>query len=817
MNNMVNIWGIELDITGSDSHTIADLTKPTAHSLHTNWWYNLDSIWDWISLEVQQSKQAPSVSFQNQKLIIQWDISFQDDAELNPQFGIAWNKGVVSKTIHHLLERSWYIAMHACAVFNPDTWKTIVWIWASWSWKTALISAALRNGWKIVSTEMLVMSNNWTILPWNTHDTVSFRAADYIERYLEWIEVQRDSIIKDETWKKCLADFSHAAHKTPIWANEGEVEIIFLNYWDNRFMGWKIPTDIDYVTRMIQHSSSEKIDGPITMGYDLYDAGLYWDTATRNAAIKRLKWWAYKFTILWGDISDFEKYVSYKEKVTPQSSDIWNEDIIWILWIRNIDELTLRSDIIFHAFLRITNISDRTLAISTNAKLLAWVKQKFKKWYDFSDRDLTGVDCSWFDLSSSNFNRAVIASGKFDWCNFEWASFVCPSTERTSLKWAKLKDIYAHSAFFSVAKLQEAIIEWSLDMTWSFFHWCSFENASFRWSNISGSWFYQCNLSGTKFAWSNAYECTFVECTGVETLFSGMIWWTLFYSNNKFKKADFKWTDISFSQFTWWTMDWWDFSWAHGENASFKKISLVNAKFDNSTLPDIELNDVELWSASLQDSDLKWIKISKWRWAKVNFSWSDLSSWEIKKWSNLQGSLFHWVLWEDLRILHSNLSNSNFSASEDGARPAIRMRWLNVRNSDLSGSNFRWAYLYRSFFTGDHVENMDLSDTDFTDALLVQAYIAAIATRANFTRANLTYWRLNQTNFTDANFENAPLFMAGLTKANFTRANMFWVKAPIVVDRTIWLDQALNLSPALKEWIMNFQKALSPNWTHQST
>ncbi len=821
MKNILNIWGIEVDISLSDTHTVKDLNIPSAHSLHTNWWYNHDAIKDRMSLEIQRSSEIPSASFQNGKLIVSWDLSFQDDAKMNAQFGIAWNKWVVSKTIHHLLEKNGCIAMHACAIFNPDTWKIIIWIWESWSWKTALISAALLNGWKIVSTEMLVMNSSWIILPGNTHDTVSFRAADYIERYLEWIEVQRQSIIQDETWKKCLADFSSAAYTTPIILDDNEVEVIFLNYWDLRFLGWKVPTDLDYITRMLQYSSSEKIDRSVSIGYRIVDAGLNWNISMRDQAVNKLKWWKYKFTILWGDISDFERYLSSKKiplsSAKTELDNATDDDIVWILWIRSIDGLTLRSDIIFNAFLRITKIINRDLSILTNAKLLAWIKQKFRKWYDFSDRDLTGVDCSWFDLSWSNFNRAVIASGKFDWCNFEWASFVCPSTERTSLKWAKLKDIYAHSAFFSIAKLQDAIIEWSIDMTWSFFHWCSFENASFRWSNISWSWFYQCNLSGTKFAWSNVYECTFVECTGVGTLFAGMIGWTLFYSNNKFKKADLRWTDLSFSQFTGWIMDWSDFSASHGENASFKKISLVNGKFDNSTLPDLELNDVELWSASFQDSDLKWIKISKWRWTRVNFSGSDLSSWEIKKWTNLHWSLFHWVLGEDLRVLHSNLSNSNFSESEDWTRPAVRMRWLNVRNSDLSGSNFRWAYLYRSFFTGDHVENMDLSDTDFTDALLVQAYIASMAIGANFTRANLTYWRLNQSNFTDANFENAQLFMAGLTKTNFTWANLFWVKAPIIVDRTIGLEQAQNLSPILKEWILNFQKALSTTWSHQST
>lgn len=318
-----NIGWVDVGTTGiNDSCTLDTINDVSAYSLHTNWWYGLDSLWlklD-ISVEHAQAREVES-SYDNGGLSLKWDLSFQGREDLNPQFSIAGNKGIISKAIHHVLEINNYIALHACAVFNPVTGKTIVWIWSSWSWKTALISAALRNWWKIVSTEMLVMSPNSIFVPGNTLDTVSSRAADYIEKYLEWISVNRDSVIKDETWQKCLADFTSARYKKPISPEDWEVEIIFLNYGDTRFAHGKPPIDTDYITRILQISASEKIDCPTVVGNNLMDINLRWSTKLRNQWISRLKNWNFKFTILWWDINDFERYIA--PVVAPKMISRW--------------------------------------------------------------------------------------------------------------------------------------------------------------------------------------------------------------------------------------------------------------------------------------------------------------------------------------------------------------------------------------------------------------------------------------------------------------------------------------------------------------
>lgn len=172
--------------------------------------------------------------------------------------------------------------------------------------------------------------------------------------------------------------------------------------------------------------------------------------------------------------------------------------------------------------------------------------------------------------------------------------------------------------------------------------------------------------------------------------------------------------------------------------------------------------------------------------------------WSIEE-SNLLESNFSWVHWEDLRIISSNIANSNFSFENDTT--SLQARVLYVRDSDLSNSNFEWAYLYRSFFNWDHVENMNLSNTNFKWALLIQSYIAANLEWANFEKVNLTYWRLNQSNFSWVNFSNSSLYKYVLTKANFENTDLLNVMPPFFIDRTIWIKNAKNLHPTTKKWI----------------
>ena len=160
--------------------------------------------------------------------------------------------------------------------------------------------------------------------------------------------------------------------------------------------------------------------------------------------------------------------------------------------------------------------------------------------------------------------------------------------------------------------------------------------------------------------------------------------------------------------------------------------------------------------------------------------------------------------WEYIyRILWENTWRENNFSYSDKYSP-MKARWLNIRNSDLSKSNFKDVYMYRSFFTWDHVENMDLSFCDFTWALMIQSYIAWNLAYSNFSNTNLTYWRLNQSNFSWVDLSNSSLYKSVLTKTNFSNVNLKNVNPPFFIDRTKWIEKAKNISDDLKNYIKEF-------------
>lgn len=136
-------------------------------------------------------------------------------------------------------------------------------------------------------------------------------------------------------------------------------------------------------------------------------------------------------------------------------------------------------DGIFAEFLGIVAMADKADRLESNLKLRSKLKEQGIAGYDFSEKDLSGLDLSGLDLSDSNFNRCVMSRTKMDSCNLTRSSFVCPVTERMSMKGSHAASCYAHSTFFSVSNLSETSFEKSIDMTGSLFHGCSLKGSNF--------------------------------------------------------------------------------------------------------------------------------------------------------------------------------------------------------------------------------------------------------------------------------------------------------------------------------------------------
>lgn len=305
----LNIWNVNVSVNSNSKYQLNDITIPSSHSLHTNWSYQNVNEWDKYRVDIiDWTKEKIQVILDQNYLSVIWNFSFSTNQWFNPQFGIGWNKWIISKYISHINEFNNVISLHACALIHPITGRIILWIWTSWGWKTALISNWLLQGWKIIWTEMVQIDWDWNILKWNNYDTIWKNAEVFFNNHSNLkVDVKTEDKIFDQTWSKCLADFWEYMYNWWI-INIKDCEIVFLQYWDNNFSNWIIVTDNDMVLRFLLHSASEKIESPTYVWNDILNINMYWNIDFRNhmvhdilnkVTVKQLLWW------------DMESFLSY--------------------------------------------------------------------------------------------------------------------------------------------------------------------------------------------------------------------------------------------------------------------------------------------------------------------------------------------------------------------------------------------------------------------------------------------------------------------------------------------------------------------------
>lgn len=297
----LNIWNVNVSIDSTNKDQINDIIIPSAHSLHTNWRYNNSNNWrnhqidiiDWVSEKIK-------IILGQNNLSIIWDFNFSSNELFNPQFWISWNKWIISKYISHINELNWVISFHACSLIHPISGRVILWIWASWGWKTALISNWLLQWWEIIWTEMVQINTEWNILIGNSYDTIWKNAEFFFDDHRKLkVNIDKNDKIFDQTGAKCLADFWEYMYDW--WTiNIKDCEIVFLQYWDDNFTNWTIVTDHDMALRFLMHSASEKIESPTCVWNNLLNVNMYGDINFRNQMIhdilnkvtmKKLLWW----------------------------------------------------------------------------------------------------------------------------------------------------------------------------------------------------------------------------------------------------------------------------------------------------------------------------------------------------------------------------------------------------------------------------------------------------------------------------------------------------------------------------------------------
>lgn len=210
----------------------------------------------------------------------------------------------------------------------------------------------------------------------------------------------------------------------------------------------------------------------------------------------------------------------------------------------------------------------------------------------------------------------------------------------------------------------------------------------------------------------------------------------------------------------------------HGEGVLAVGLHARGADLRNCSLPRVNLSGADLADSSL-------VRISA-PGARFDRAIADNSRWLSCAMTDASFAGMHAENWA---VVECTLSRA--------AMPGIQMRCAHIRNSTLTGADLTDAYLYRAMITGDPPATMDLQGAKLTNAVLVQAYLAANLSAADLRNVGLAYGRLNQAKLAGADLRGSQLFECSLVKTDFTNACMAGIAPPVLADRCSGLEEAL--------------------------
>lgn len=426
---------------------------------------------------------------------------------------------------------------------------------------------------------------------------------------------------------------------------------------------------------------------------------------------------------------------------------------------------------------------------------------------DLSDTNISGLNLEGVDLRRANLTRARLNSTSLRGADLREAKLICPLAERACFDKADMRGIYAHGFAMQIGSMVEADLSGAADITGALFHGVKASGSIWAGANLAGTTFYQCDLRDADFGSANLTGAIFNE-----SLLDGC----------KFDGARLDEASIlksSGSRIS--------FAYATGEGLSLQRMTqLEGLKGDGAILRGLRLRNCSLRDASFRKADLSDASLIGIRLENGDFTEADLTR---ATWNHVSGtarftrailaqaSFVHVVLpearfdgaqAENMRIVECDLTDACFALDENGL--PFRSRALSVRDSNLTGADFRGAYLYRAMFTGDPVANMRLDKANFSDANIIQAYIAASMRQALLVCSHAAYVRINQTDLTDASLAGAELFQASIVKANLRRTNLSGVMPPLWLDRCEGLTEE-NAGEALLAWIQQLSALLAEN------
>jgi uncharacterized protein YjbI with pentapeptide repeats len=445
---------------------------------------------------------------------------------------------------------------------------------------------------------------------------------------------------------------------------------------------------------------------------------------------------------------------------------------------------------------------DRAQAAAAVASATARALADTSRGLNLSDADLVGLDLTNLDLRGATLSRARLESANLSGADLRGATLICPLTERTAFREAKLDGVYAHAISAVSADWSGAHMPGAIDTTGSLFHGVNLTRSVLSGGNYAGATFYQCDLTGANLSGCDLTGTTFNECVLRDTVLTGATLTSGTITRSSMDGADLRRTrgaGLTLQQIT-------AMSDVRMDNACLPELSVRSAMLRRlraraTVLTGVRFSDVGADSCDFHGSDLSESLLRAVRGRDNRFSCCALVGASLVRCS-LPGSDFRGANMENARLLECQLPESRFTqyTDDDGSAVGFVGRALVVRDCDLASTQFARAYLYRASFTGDPVTGMRMDQVDMASANLIQAYVAAAMPRAVLKGANAAYSRFNQSDLRAANLRGATFFEASFVKTSLADADLTAVSAPLFVDRCPGLAST-RMDEGLRGWI----------------
>lgn len=259
----------------------------------------------------------------------------------------------------------------------------------------------------------------------------------------------------------------------------------------------------------------------------------------------------------------------------------------------------------------ITGANFNSMYLSNEQKKSGFTKEQLYSTANYKNKDLTGVDLGFVDLSGGDFSLQNLTNANFGYANLTGANF----------SYATLTDVNFNSVNLTDANFPSA----------------KFTNMSFTGVNLTGADFFSATFTNADFTDTVITGADFGNSKGFtkEQLYS-----TASYKNKDLSGVTLDVIDLSGCDFSLQTLTNAYFRSANLTDADFTSATLSNANFSSSNLTNVNFTNANLTGSNFSSSNL----------ADANFEGANLTNVNFSKTQNFtipQNAIFNYTVMPD--------------------------------------------------------------------------------------------------------------------------------------------------------------------------